>query len=371
MEALTDITVLELAFYYPGPLCGLVLSDMGARVIKIEPPDGDPMRPYGAKTGRSTGPTFECLNRGKESVVIDLKSEGGPGELLSLCREADVLLSVLRPAVMDRLGLDAETIRRENPALVHCRMSGYGTAGPYADRAGHDLNYEAVAGILGLNGTADGRLALGAVPVADLSGALLAALAIVGAVRERDRTGRGRTLDVSLTDGALVANAINIVGRGFDEEEPEPGRMLLTGRIPAYNVYRSSDGRWFALGALEPKFWVAFCRAVEREDLMPLQMDPSAVTRLRELFGSRDARYWSRIASDNDVCLEPVLRIDEVGSHPQVRARGLLLSEPDGRRTMAFPGLGAPGPDGRRAPELGEHTHRIRQNAAEQDGSSG
>jgi crotonobetainyl-CoA:carnitine CoA-transferase CaiB-like acyl-CoA transferase len=345
MEALTDITVLELAFYYPGPLCGLVLSDMGARVIKIEPPDGDPMRPYGAKTGRSTGPTFECLNRGKESVVIDLKSEGGPGELLSLCREADVLLSVLRPAVMDRLGLDAETIRRENPALVHCRMSGYGTAGPYADRAGHDLNYEAVAGILGLNGTADGRLALGAVPVADLSGALLAALAIVGAVRERDRTGRGRTLDVSLTDGALVANAINIVGRGFDEEEPEPGRMLLTGRIPAYNVYRSSDGRWFALG--------------------------SAVTRLRELFGSRDARYWSRIASDNDVCLEPVLRIDEVGSHPQVRARGLLLSEPDGRRTMAFPGLGAPGPDGRRAPELGEHTHRIRQNAAEQDGSSG
>jgi alpha-methylacyl-CoA racemase len=359
MRALDDLTVLELAFYYPGPLCGLILSDMGARVVKVESPDGDPMRLWGATAHKTHGDSFRMLNRGKKSVVLDLKERAGRDAFLSLVARSDVLLQVFRPAVMERLGLGAETIRQASPRIVHCLITGFGATGPYSGRAGHDLNYQSLAGITSLTGTASGEPAIPGSQAADLSGALTAALAIVAAIRERDRTGEGRFIDISLTEGAVLANALNLLGSRVPAEESRPGGLLLIGRFPAYNLYRSSDGRWFALGAIEPKFWVAFCIAAGREDLAGLQYDPSAVGRVRKLFASRDAPYWERLSRENDVCLEPVLSREEVLDHPLHEARGIFKVKDGGTTHIRIPGL--PQPSGRKldVPELGEHTSEV------------
>lgn len=359
MDALEDITVLELAFYYPGPLCGLLLSEMGARVIKIESRDGDPLRPLGATGEDSMGPSFKSLNRGKKSVVMDLKTDQGMDGLVALLEQADVLLQVFRPSVMERLGLGVERVRRINPRLVHCVMTGYGMNGPHAQRAGHDLNYQSLAGIVSMTGLADGSLALPGVPLGDLSGALMATLAIVAAIRQRDRTGQGKLLDISLTEGAAFANALNVVGRGFDSEELRAGQTMLTGRIPCYNLYRSRDGSWFSLAALEPKFWVHFCTAAGREDLMALQFDPSGVESIRNLFASEDASHWRRIADGTESCLEPVLAPDELAEHPLHRARRTVFRGPDGQDHVKIPGMDEPDRSRLSAPELGEHTDEI------------
>ncbi|MBW2263289.1 MAG: CoA transferase [Deltaproteobacteria bacterium] len=359
MSALDDITVLELAFYYPGPLCGLVLSDLGAEVIKVEAPDGDPMRHYGSRDGEPIGANFKMFNRGKKSAVIDLKTDGGRRDFLALVSLSDVLLQVLRPSAMERLGLGRDRIQEANPRIVHCLISGYGASGPYADRAGHDVNYESLAGIPGMTGARSGELALSGVPLADMTGALLAAISILGALRERDRTSHGKFIDVSLTEGAVLANALQLVGVLFPGEEPGPRTMLLNGLFPTYNLYSSRDGRWFALGAIEPKFWVEFVTAAGREDLMGLQYDPSAVEKVRELFASRDGDEWERLAREHDVCLEPVLGRDEVLSHPQHAARS-VFEQRDGSAThVRITGLEKPQADRLRTPALGEHTDDV------------
>ena len=359
MHALDDITVLELAFYYPGPLCGLMLSDLGAEVIKVEAPDGDPMRIYGTRDGEPTGANFKMFNRGKKSVVIDLKTEGGRNDFLGLVSRADVLLQVLRPAAMERLGLGREVVEEAGPRLIHCLLSGYGASGPFADRAGHDLNYESLAGIPAMTGARSGERVLSGVPLADMTGALLATIAILGAVRERDRSSRGRFIDVSLTEGAVLANALQLVGVLFPGETPGPQTMLLNGLFPTYNLYRSRDGRWFALGAIEPKFWVAFVEAAGQKDLMGLQYDPSAVEKVRELFASRDASEWEKIASENDVCLEPVLERDEVLAHPQHAARSVFETRDGSATHVRISGLPPPSPERLTTPALGEHTEEV------------
>lgn len=356
MRALEDTTVLELAFYYPGPLCGLILSDLGAEVVKVESPDGDPMRPYGARTGESTGANFRMFNRGKKSVVVDLKSGKGREDFLSLVGRADVLLQVFRPDVMERLDLGRERIREANPGIVHCVITGYGATGPWAGRAGHDVNYESLAGIIHTTGTPSGELALSGVPLADMTGALLATIAILGALRERDRTGEARFIDVSLTEAAVLANTLGLCGVNFPGEEPRPGGLLLNGRFPTYGLYRARDGRWFALGAIEPKFWVAFCEAAGCEDLKGMQYDPAGVERLREVFASRDGHEWERVARESDVCLEPVLDREEVLDHPQHRARGVFALREGSTTHVRITGLDPPSGERLRTPELGEHT---------------
>ncbi len=368
MRPLRDITVLELAFYYPGPLCGLLLSDMGATVIKIEGPDGDPMRHVGAKDLGSTGPGFELLNRGKKSVVIDLKTPGGIHDFTDLCTSADVLLQVLRPTFMKRLGLGPDRIRQIAPCIVHCMMTGYGATGPHADRAGHDLNYQAIAGLLAMNGLTDGTLALPGVPVADLMGALMATISILGALRERDRTNQGSLLDVSLTESALLANMLNLAGLWFPGDEARAGGTMLTGRIPAYNLYRSSDGRWFALGALEPKFWVGFCQAAGFGHLLGSQFDPAALPEMRRLFASRDSDHWVRISRENDVCLEPVLATREVLEHPLHTARGVALGRSVDASFAGLPGLASTAEPDRDVPSLGEHTSTVLKSGQKKQG---
>src|SRR5690242_11482361 len=276
---LEGLTVLDLSRLLPGGFCSLMLADFGADVIKVEDTGmGDYVRwtpPFyegGDESAR--GAAFLSLNRGKRSIRVDLKTDAGRDVLLRLARDADVLLESFRPGVMDRLGVGYEVLRAENPGLVYCAISGYGQDGPFRDRSGHDMNYLARVGLLGLTGSAEGPPVQAAGQIADLGGgALMAGFGILAALRERDRSGLGQFVDVSMADGALTWLAMVAARYLADGSAPARGGLELAGGLLCYRPYRCADG-WVALGALEPKFWAAWCRGVGREDLVERQFDP-------------------------------------------------------------------------------------------------
>ena len=341
--ALEGIRVLDLSRLLPGGFCSLLLADFGADVLKVEDTGmGDYLRwspPFyeGAEESAASA-LFLSLNRGKRSIRIDLKTEGGREVLLRAVRDADVLLVSFRPGVLDRLGVGYEVLREVNPGLVYCAITGYGQDGPFRDRAGHDLNYLARAGLLGLTGDADGPPVQAAGQIADLGGgALMAAFGILAALRERDRTGEGQAVDVSMADGALSWLAM-VAARYFAEGVvPRRGGLELGGSLLCYRPYRCADG-WVALGALEPKFWQAWCRGTGREDLIERQFDPpgsDSHAQVEAEFARRTRAEWEAFAAEHDCCLEPVLGLEEALDSELVRARG-MVSE------LAQPGVGRP-----------------------------
>ena len=273
--ALAGLRVLDLSRLLPGGFCSLLLADMGADVVKVEDTAaGDYLR-WAEPRHEGADPTaggamFLALNRGKRSLRIDLKTPQGVDVLLRLARDADVLLESFRPGVLDRLGAGHARLREENPRLVVCAITGYGQDGPFAGRAGHDIDYLARAGLLGLTGAADGPPVQAAGQIADVGGgALMAAFGILAALRERDRSGEGQVVDVSMTDGALSWLAMDAARVLAGAAPPARGRQELAGGLLCYRPYRCADG-WVALGALEPKFWRAWCEGVGREDLVEL-----------------------------------------------------------------------------------------------------
>ncbi len=317
MNPLAGHRVLDLTRLLPGAVTSLLLAELGAEVVKVEPPDGDYARRW--PPGPAAGAAFRTLARGKEIVPLNLKAEGDRRAFLERVREADVLLEGFRPGVMERLGVGWERLREVNPRLIYCSLSGFGRGGPRAREAGHDLTYLARAAALG------SPPRMPPVTVADLSGAYLAALAVVAALYERSRTGRGRFLEVALYDGALWS-ALPFLAEGIAGGD---GRWL-TGGWACYNLYRTADGGWMALAALEPSFFRAFLEAVERPDLLPLQYDPEAQDRLQAelaaLFAARTRAEWEAFLARHegaDLCLSPVLSPWEVLSDPQALARGL------------------------------------------------
>src|SRR3954452_7266549 len=218
---------------------------------------------------------FLALNRNKRSIRLNLKSDEGKQVLLKLVREYDVVLESFRPGVMNRLGVGYERLREENPGLVYCAITGYGQDGPYRDRSGHDMNYLGLVGLLGLTGEREGPPVQAAGQIADLGGgALMAALGILVALRERDRSGEGQLVDVSMADGALSWLAMVAARTLAEGHAPRRGELELAGGLVCYRPYRCADG-WVTLGALEPKFWQAFCRGVGREDLIEHHLDPA------------------------------------------------------------------------------------------------
>ncbi len=291
---LSGVRVLDLSRLLPGGFCSLLMADFGADVIKVEDTGmGDYVRwapPFYEGADRSAASAlFLSLNRNKRSIRVDLKTEQGREVLLRLARDADVLLESFRPGVMDRLGVGYETLREANPGLVYCAITGYGQDGPLRDRAGHDMNYLGRIGLLGLSGDADGPPVQAAGQIADLGGgALMAAFGILAALRERDRTGEGQFVDSSMADGALSWLAM-VAARYFAEgRTPRRGELELAGSLVCYRPYRCSDG-WVTLGALEPKFWQAFCRGVGREDLIERQFDrPGSEAHARGRGGVRE-----------------------------------------------------------------------------------
>jgi len=374
MSALSDLRVLDLTRLLPGGFCTMLLADLGAEVLKVEDTAmGDYVRwapPYYEGAEDSTKSSlYLSLNRGKRSIRLDLKSEGGRQVLLRLARDYDVLVESFRPGVLDRLGVGYARLRAQNPGLVYCAITGYGQDGPNRDRSGHDMNYLGLNGLLGLTGEADGPPIQSAGQIADLGGgALMAAFTILAALRERDRSGEGQLLDVSMTDGsqswlALVAAEYFASGQG-----PRRGRLNLSGGIICYRPYACADG-YVTLGALEPKFWQAFCRGVGREDLIERQFETPGSDSHREveaIFAERSREQWRQFASEHDCCLEPVLELDEALDSELSRAREMVaeLDQPGAEETVRvlnFPVKlsRTPGRPQGPGPALGEHTGEV------------
>jgi crotonobetainyl-CoA:carnitine CoA-transferase CaiB-like acyl-CoA transferase len=372
---LDGVRVLDLSRLLPGPFCSLLLADFGADVLKVEDTGmGDYLRwsplVYEGAEESARSAMFLALNRNKRSVRVNLKDARGREVLFALVRESDVVLESFRPGVLDRLGCGYEALRAVNPAIVFCAISGYGQDSPLRDRSGHDLNYLALAGLLGLTGDRDGAPVQPAGQIADLGGgALMAAFGILAALRERDRSGEGQFVDVSMTDGTLSWLAMVAARFLADGEVPRRGRLELGGAIACYRPYRCADG-WITIGALEPKFWEAFCRGVGREDLVAGQFEPPGSETHRAVeavVAARTRAEWTAFAAEHDCCIEPVLDLGEVLDSEHVRAREMVveLDQPGADRPVRQLGVPVklsrtPGRPGRRpGPALGEHTEEV------------
>jgi crotonobetainyl-CoA:carnitine CoA-transferase CaiB-like acyl-CoA transferase len=368
---LTGITVLDLTSLLPGPYSTMMLADLGADVIKIEKPGvGDLTRHYSPKIKRE-GAYFLSVNRNKRSLALNLTCEKGKAIFMELVKSADVVLDGFRPGVMDKIGLGYDELKSVNPSIIACSISGYGQDGPYANKAGHDINYLSIAGVLGATGTKDGMPVIPGIQIADVGGgAMLAAVCILSALIARQKTGEGQYIDVAMTDGALAWQALT-AGRYFaDGTIPRPSREMLSGRFACYNVYATKDGRHIALGALEPQFWSAFCNAIGREDLIQRQFADgkeadALVDEVREIFYQRKRSEWMALLEDVDCCCEPVNDLDEAFSHPQVMHRKMVVEvdhPTEGKvRQLNFPGkFSKTAPSVRTAaPRLGEHNQEI------------
>jgi len=365
---LEGVEVLDLTRLLPGGYATMVLHDLGASVTKIENPDGgDELRgmpPF--CDGVSV--LFSAINRGKKSVALNLKHDKGREVFLKLAREADIIVEGFRPGVTARLGVDYDSVRGVKPDIVYCSITGYGQDGPYRDKAGHDLNYLGYAGVASLTGTADGTLSVPGVQIADIGcGALMALVGILAALHRRDRTGDGAYLDVSMFDGALAWVPFQLAEYFSTGKVPGSGNWTLSGRYPCYNLYKSSDGGYLAVGALERKFWANLCRELGRPDLVDGQFaigdeGEKVKKELAAIFATKTRDEWVERLGEKDVCVGPVNALDEAVRDPQVKHRG-LIDRPDGapvpyvRFPVKFEGVA---PSGYRpAPALGEDTRQV------------
>ena len=356
MRPLDGIVVLDLTRLLPGAAATMQLANFGAEVIKIEEPErGDYGRwlpPY----VEGEGAVFRMVNRGKKSVVLDLKSENGREAFLRLAGTADAVVESFRPGTMERLGLGYDTLRACNERLIYVSITGYGRDGPWADMAGHDINYLALGGGLDSNGIAGGPPAIPGIQIADLAGgALQAVTGVLLALAARARTGRGQAVEISMADGVAWLLPVALGTYAATGENPARGESVLTGRYACYHVYETAGGRWIAAGALEPKFWQALCSALGCEQFIPDQFAEGPrreeiVAELARIFRTRTAEEWFEILRPVDACVTPVRNVAEVAAHFRLRP-GESAVVPRLRDT---PGrLGGP------PPRLGEHTREV------------
>jgi crotonobetainyl-CoA:carnitine CoA-transferase CaiB-like acyl-CoA transferase len=373
--------VLDLSRLLPGGFCSLLLADLGADVLKVEDTGmGDYIRwspPFyeGAEESARSA-MFLALNRNKRSIRLDLKHERGREALLRLVRSYDVVLESFRPGVLDRLGVGYERMREENAGLVFCAITGYGQNSHKRAASGHDMNYLGLVGLLGLTGERGGEPVQAAGQIADVGGgALMAAFGILAALRERDGggagsqsqgSGEGQFVDVSMADGSLSWLALVAASHFADGAVPHRGDLPLAGSLICYRPYECADG-WVTLGALEPKFWQAFCRGVGREELIEKQFEhpgSPAHAQVKEIFAARTREQWQAFSQEHDCCLEPMLELDEALSSELVREREMVveIEQPGAERAVRQLGLPVrlsrtPGEPARLpGPALGEHT---------------
>ncbi len=322
---LEGLLIIDLTRLLPGPLCTMMLGDYGAEVIKVEDVEaGDPTRFVG-RSIHGSGAFFFQINRNKKSLALNLKQEEGREALVKLAARADILVEGFRPGVMDRLGLGYRELSAVNERLIYASISGYGQEGPYRERAGHDLNYTALAGLLDLSADQEGAApVMPAVQVADIAGGSLMALSgIMIALQGRTAGGKGRFVDVSMTRGLLPWLAYAASGVGGVEGVPRRGRGHITGAYACYNIYETADGKFMSLGALEPVFWRRFCEAAGREDWISGQFDGKQrlelIAEVGKLFKTRTRKEWVEVFAAVDACCEPVLSLPEAMEHPLAR----------------------------------------------------
>jgi crotonobetainyl-CoA:carnitine CoA-transferase CaiB-like acyl-CoA transferase len=327
MLPLEGIRILDLTRLLPGPFCSLMLADLGAEVIKVEDNMlGDYLRWSNTLITESQNVNFAALNRNKKSIKLNLKPKEGKEIFAKLVAQSDVVLDGFRPGRLDKLGVGYAAMSKVNPRIIYCAISGYGQDGPYKDRAGHDLNYMALSGFLGLFGKKDGAPVMPAAQIADLTGAHLAAIGVLAALVGRVQTGRGQFVDIGMMDGVwpwMMPFLPQFLNGGA---QPQRGELPLGGAMPCYNVYECADSEWLSLGALEPQFWVTFCKTAGHEEwmdhgrVMGAEAEPTFAA-MRAFFKTKPRAEWLQFFSDADVCLEPVLSSQDALQHPQNQHR--------------------------------------------------
>ncbi|MEU6306928.1 CaiB/BaiF CoA transferase family protein [Streptomyces chartreusis] len=314
---LTGVRVVELAGIGPGPFAAMLLADLGADVVRVDRPGG---------TGLAINTEYDITNRNKRSVIIDLKSPDGPARVLDLAARADILIEGYRPGVAERLGVGPEACHARNPALVYGRMTGWGQDGPLAERAGHDIAYIAVTGTLGMIGNPDEPPAVPANLVGDYAGgSLYLVVGVLAALHHARATGAGQVVDAAIVDGTSHLSAMihgMLAAGGWQDRR---GANLLDGGCPYYGTYETADGRYMAVGALEPQFYDEFLRLLGVEDLTSARKDFSRWGELRDAvaarFKSRTRDEWTAVFEGSDACVAPVLSLREAPRHPHLAAR--------------------------------------------------
>jgi crotonobetainyl-CoA:carnitine CoA-transferase CaiB-like acyl-CoA transferase len=368
MRPLQGIRVLDFSRLLPGPFASLILGDLGAQVDKIEDPSGgDYLRHMPPQIGDQSA-MFLAINRNKRSACLDLKKPSAQKAMLTMVERYDVLFDQFRPGVLERLGLSYATLRARNPRLVICALTGYGQDGPLAQRAGHDINYLSRAGVLGFQGPAGAPPTVPGFQLADMGGGLWCALGILAALRERDRTGEGSVVDIAMVEASMgfaFSNYGNLLA-GFAVQRGNEG---LTGGLAIYATYFTKDDELVSLGALEPKFWSAFCGGVglevEMSALLPGAHQAALKEKLAALFRTKTRAEWEAFSKAHDCCLEPVLRPEELTKDPHLSARGLFfeMDSPWGKLQQMRTPLTARGQAHAPPPKQGEHTDAILREA--------
>jgi len=341
-KPLAGLRVLDLTRLLPGPVATQHLADLGADVVKIEDTgEGDYARSMGAKPGE-TSAFFKLVNRNKRALRLDLKKPEGVAVFRRLTLSADVVIEGFRPGVMDKLGIGYEALAELNPRLVFCSISGYGQDGPYAQRAGHDINYIGYAGVLDQIGAAGGPPAVPNFQIGDLlGGALVPLVGLLASVIDARASGRGRKVDVAMTDAVFAHAVFPLAGLLARLAPPPRGADLLSGGVPCYGVYATADGRHMAVGALEKKFWELLCDTLGRPDLKPFHLafgtkGEQAKRELAAVFASRPQSHWVGVFDKVDCCVTPVLHIGEALDNEQLQARGMVV-EAEGLPQLAPP----------------------------------
>lgn len=343
---LKGVRVLDVSTLLPGPFCSMILADLGAEIIKVESPKKDMMRSF-------ENSYFEFLNRSKKSIVIDLKTKEGVKLFKELAKNADAVIEGFRPKKMASLGLSFNELKKINPGIVYCSITGYGQQGKNKGKAGHDLNY---AGLSALLYTLHEKPIVPGIQIADISSGFVAACSIIASLLHREKTGKGSYIDVSILKSSLYFNGIHVAkysaAGNFNQ--------ILAGKTPCYNVYETKDGRYASLAAVEHKFWESFCKGIsrkEREDILAHQFDGNYIKKLRKLFKSRTLKEWIGLNKKFDFCCEPVQNMEEV-----LKDKGNIIKL-GGIRQVDFPSMISNSVNSkikrRRAPSLGENTHEI------------
>ena len=321
--ALDGITVIDLSRLLPGPYCSMILADHGARVIAVED-----------RRFIKDGFFIQDVNRNKEHMSLNLKREEGLEIFLRLVEQCDVVIEGFRPGVVHRLGVDYDSVRTVNPAVIYCSITGYGQTGPYRDRVGHDVNYLAVSGVLDLMGEPDRPPSIPGIQIADMAGGgMNAAIGILLALLARNTTGRGQHIDISMTDGSAALLPLALFFKRLTGQTPQRGDALLSHRYACYNTYETADGRYLSVGALEYRFWERLCTHLNLADLAPHQYDEARrheiVDRLRAVFKAKTLSEWESDLAELDVCWAPVRNLEEALQEPLFQARAMAVETTD------------------------------------------
>jgi alpha-methylacyl-CoA racemase len=339
---LDGVRVLDLTRLLPGGFLGSLLADLGADVVKVEEPgSGDGLRTTQPRTGPYAS-MWWALGRGRRSLAVDLKDPRGADLVGRLAATTDVVVEGFRPGVADRLGVGYADLAARNQRLVYASLTGYGADGPLSSAGGHDVDYLAYAGVLGMTGPPGGPPSLPGVQVADLGGASLLGIGLLSALYRAQRSGRGAHVEVAMYDAALAWTSVHAAVAWSTGSSPGPGGSVLSGLLPCYGLYACADGRHLAVGALEPQFWERFCTVLDRPDLLARGSDPSARADVADAIATRTLTEWLAAFDGVDACVAPVLDLTEALAHPLATARGMVREAALDDAGATAPTLGSP-----------------------------